>query len=46
MVTLKLLNIFIYILLPDFMHKTHNLDKDEVYNLLKGISYGKKKKKV
>ena len=22
-------------LLPDFMHKTHNLDKDEVYNLLK-----------
>ena len=22
-------------LLPDFMHKTHNLDKEEVYNLLK-----------
>lgn len=22
-------------LLPDFMHKTHNLDKDEIYNLLK-----------
>lgn len=22
-------------LLPDFMHKSHNLDKDEVYNILK-----------
>ncbi len=22
-------------LLPDFMHKTHNLDKEELYNLLK-----------
>lgn len=23
-------------LLPDFMNKTHNLEKDEVYNILKG----------